>query len=257
MANAPGLQRRLTEFGRQPFFTRRRTARDRNGHLAAIDLSQKIGYLSEARVFAQLPQSEHVWLANNTTMLACEGGRIFYEPDDTAEVVFILKRGRVNLYRLSPEGRKLIVATLGPRLIFGEMALIGQGMYGCFAEAAEDSLLCVLSRADLQALIRRNPDVALNLLEELGERLRAHEADLESLAFRALPARLAALLLHESDPYGAIDGLSHQDLADRLGTYRETVSQLLGRFRSERLIATEPRHIKLIDSDGLRAYAEA
>src|ERR671910_2382958 len=105
MANVPGLQRRLTELGRQPLFPRRKAERGGNGHLAAIDLNLKIGYLSETRIFAQLPESEHVWLANNTTMLACESGRIFYAPDDAAEVVFILKRGRVNLYRLSPEGR--------------------------------------------------------------------------------------------------------------------------------------------------------
>jgi len=117
-------------------------------------------------------------------------------------------------------------------------------------------LICVLSRSDLQALIRRNPEVGLRLLAELGARLRQHEEDLESLAFRSLPARLAALLLREADIYGTVDGYSHQELAERLGTYRETVSQLLGRFRGEGLVSIEPRRIRLLDREGLAAYAE-
>ena len=220
------------------------------------DAAAKLGYLLETEVFRPLSETERDWLMQSTTMVSCERGRIFYTPDEPGEVVFILKRGRVDLYRIAPDGRKLVVATLGPHTIFGEMGLLGQGMYGCYAEATEDSLICVLSRADLQSLIRRNPEVGLRLLAELGERLRQREEELESLAFRGLPARLATLLLREADTYGTIDGYTHQELAERLGTYRETVSQLLGRFRHEGLVSVEPKRIRLLDRDGLEAYAE-
>jgi CRP-like cAMP-binding protein len=223
---------------------------------SASQVAAKLGHLRETAVFSPLSVSEQAWLAETTTMVTCERGRVFYSPDEPGEVVFILKRGRVDLYRIAPDGRKLVVATLGPHTIFGEMGLLGQGMYGCFAEAAEDSLICVLSRADLQTLVRRNPDVGLRLLAELGNRLQQREAELEALAFRGLPARLATLLLREADVYGTVTGYTHQDLAERLGTYRETVSQLLGRFRTEGLVAVEPKRVRLLDPDGLAAYAE-
>ena len=57
-------------------------------------------------------------------------------------------------------------------------------------------------------------------------------------------------------PYGTVTGLSHQDLAERLGTYRETVSQIMGRLRADRLVTIEPRRIKIIDPAGLRAVAD-
>jgi CRP/FNR family cyclic AMP-dependent transcriptional regulator len=231
--------------------------RNGSGPPAADDLRAKLGYLSETDVFASLPHAERTWLAESTTMVTCERGRVFYAPDEPGEVVFILKRGRVNLYRLAPDGRKLVIATLDPYTIFGEMGLIGQGMYGCFAEAAEDCLICVLSRADLQALIRRNPGVGLRLLEVLGSRLQQREAELEALAFRGVPARLAALLLEEAGPFATVSGLSHQDLAERLGTYRETVTQALGRFRADGLVAVEPRLIRLLDRDRLQSIARA
>jgi CRP-like cAMP-binding protein len=218
---------------------------------------EKLGYLLETEVFAPLSPEERTWLAESTAMVTCDPGRVFYTPDETGEVVFILKRGRVNLYRTTPEGRKLIVATLGPHTVFGEMSLIGQAMYGCFAEAAEECLICVLSRSDLQTLIRRNPEVGLRLLAEMANRLQAREAELESLAFHGVTTRLANLLLENADAYGTVTGYSHQDLAERLGIYRETVSQTLGKFRAEGLISVEPKRIRLIDRPGLERHAQA
>jgi len=257
MPPASAIQRKLADLTRR--------SGTRSGHRASwktardgqviSDAAAKLGYLLETEVFRPLTGPERTWLAESTTMVSCERGRIFYTPDEPGEVVFILKRGRVDLYRIAADGRKLVVTTLGPHTIFGEMGLLGQGMYGCYAEAAKDSLICVLSRSDLQALIRRNPEVGLRLLAELGSRLREREEELEALAFRSLPARLAALLLREADSYGTVDGYSHQELAERLGTYRETVSQLLGRFRGEGLISVEPRRIRLLDRDGLEVYA--
>jgi len=259
MTKSPAIQRKIAEL------TRRAAGRGRGRSSAILDgrdtgtaggVAAKLGYLLESEVFAPLSAAERTWLMESTTMVTCERGRVFYTPDELGEVVFILKRGRVDLYRLSPDGRKLVVAVLGPHTIFGEMGLLGQAMYGCYAEAAEDSLICVLSRADLQALVRRNPEVGLRLLTEVSGRLRQREEELEALAFRALPSRLAALLVREVDAYGTLAGYSHEDLAERLGTYRETVSQILGRFRTEGLIAVEPRRIRVLDRDGLQAYAE-
>ncbi len=218
------------------------------------ELAEKLWHFRETDILASLSEQERDWLATSIAMVTCERGRVFYSPLEASEVVFILKMGRVNLYRTTEDGRKLVVSTLDAHTIFGEMNLIGQGMYGCFAEAAEDCVICVLSRNDMQALIRRNPDVGLRLLAEMGDRLQAREIALESIAFRGVPARLAALLLEEADADGVVTGYTHQELSERLGIYRETVSQILGRFRSEGLIEVEPRLIRILDSDRLQAY---
>ena len=219
------------------------------------DPAAKLGYLKQVDILSPLSSEERTWVAANTAMVTCERGRVFYTPDEPGEVVFLLKHGRVALFRLTPEGRKLVIATLDAGTCFGEMALLGQKMYGCYAEAATECLICIMSRADLQALVRRNAEVGLRLLEVIGGRLQQREAEMEALAFRAVPARLAELLLQEADAFGTVSGHSHQELADRLGTYRETVSQVLGRFRAERLVAVEPKRIRLLDPAGLQAYA--
>ena len=253
MARAAALPRPLPLPRKLADLARRASARP--SPLAA-DPAAKLGYLRQVDILSPLSAEEREWVAANTAMVTCEKGRVFYTPEEPGEVVFLLKHGRVDLFRLTPDGRKLVVATLDAGTCFGEMGLLGQGMYGCYAEAVSDCLLCVMSRTDLQTLVRRNPDVGLRLLEVIGGRLLQRESELEALAFRGVPARLAALLLREADAYGTVAGRSHQDLAERLGTYRETVSQTLGRFRAEGLVAVEPRRIRLLDSDGLRAYAE-
>ncbi|MEJ7902434.1 MAG: Crp/Fnr family transcriptional regulator, partial [Thermomicrobiales bacterium] len=207
--------------------------------MAAEEATHKLEYLTENDIFSPLSADEKSWLLHNTTMVTCERGRVFYSPGDPGEVVFILKRGRVDLYRLTNDGRKLVIASLGAHTIFGEMGLIGQRMYGCFAEAVEDCLLCILSRSDMKSLARRNPEVGLLMLAEMERRLQDREAELEAIAFHGLPTRLAALLLREADALGTVEGHSHQDLAERLGTHRETVSSILGKFRGQGLISTE------------------
>jgi CRP/FNR family cyclic AMP-dependent transcriptional regulator len=261
MAATRAYQRKLAELT-NPDAGRRWWKRDHHRDGAAIvdgldDFAAKLGYLSETTVFAPLSTEERAWLAETATMITVEKGKVFYSPDEPSQVAFILKRGRVDLYRIALDGRKLILGTLGPKTIFGEMSLIGQRMYGCYAEAAEDCLICVISRTVLKALVRRNPDVGLLLLAEVANRLQQREGELESLAFRTLPVRLASLLLGEMDAFGTVPGYTHQELAERLGTYRETVSQTLGRFRAERLVEVEPRRIRVLDPSGLQAYVDS
>jgi CRP/FNR family transcriptional regulator len=232
---------------------------DRRGGSPAPDTTRQRETVCscQAQAFGTLSRTERMWLAQRAALVSYTQGRVFYRPDDPSENVFVLRQGKVARYRITPEGRKLVVARLEAPAIFGGMGAFDQGMYGCFAEAATDCVLCVLSRRDFQSLVRRNPDVGLNLLADLGRRLQQREAELESLAFDALPTRLAALLLAEADGCGAVVGLSHQDLADRLATYRETVSQVLGRFRHEGLIAIGPRRIRILDRAGLATYAQS
>lgn len=211
----------------------------------------------QARAFGTLSRADRIWLAERARLITCAQGRIFYRPDEPNETVFVLRQGKVDRYRITEDGRKLVLATLEAPVIFGGMGSLGSEMYGCFAEAATDCVVCMLGRSDLQALIRRNPDVGLGLLADLGSRLQQREDELESLAFDALPTRLAALLLQEDAGRGFVAGLTHQDLADRLATYRETVSQVLGRFRNEGLISIGPRCIRILDRAGLQAYARA
>jgi CRP-like cAMP-binding protein len=221
--------------------------------------AEKMRYLSELAVFQDLTPREMEELNRVTTMSTVSKGRVFYRPEEPGEVLFILKEGRVQLYRISPEGKKLVITTLGPHTLFGEMALLGTKMHNTFAEAVEDCLICVMSRADLERLILSKPQVGLRILEITGKRLREAEERLESMAFKGIPARLASLLLRLADEQGSneVTGLTHQDLAESVGTYRETATQVLNDFKSQGLIEIGRKRIKILDMDRLQDIAES
>ncbi len=221
-----------------------------------MDATKKINYLHMIDVFQSLSKAEMSEMDTTTTMSTCRRGKIFYQPEDTGEVLFILKKGHVQFYRLSPEGKKLVVAAIGPGTIFGEMGIIGQGMQNAFAEAVDDCLLCVMSRHDVERLILSKPAVALHFMQVMADRLRKAEAHLEDLAFKSIPARLAALLLRLREEQGdSIGGYTHQDLAEAVGTYRETVTQTLNDFKVKGLIEIGRKRVNILDPNGLEDAA--
>lgn len=221
--------------------------------------AEKMRYLSELTVFRDLSPREMEELNRITTMSTVPKGRVFYRPEEPGEVLFILKEGRVQLYRISPEGKKLVITTLGPHTLFGEMALLGTKMHNTFAEAIEDCLICVMSRTDLERLILNKPQVALRILEITGKRLREAEERLENMAFKGIPARLASLLLRLAEEQGTetISGLTHQDLAESVGTYRETATQVLNDLKTDGFIEIGRKRITILDREGLEEVAES
>jgi CRP/FNR family transcriptional regulator, cyclic AMP receptor protein len=233
------------------------TGADPTGVVAQPD--EKMRYLSEMAVFQDLTPREMEELNRITTMSTVPKGRVFYRPEEPGEVLFILKEGRVQLYRISPEGKKLVITTLGPHTLFGEMALLGTRMHNTFAEAVDDCLICVMSRTDLERMILSKPRVALRILEITGKRLNEAEERLENMAFKGIPARLASLLLRLSEEQESetITGLTHQDLAESVGTYRETATQVLNDLKSQGLIEIGRKRITILDAEALWEVAES
>ena len=216
-------------------------------------LEQKIGYLKTIDIFQDLSKDDMLKMEKSVTMSTCKAGKVFFRPDDTAQVLFILKKGRVQFYKISPEGKKLIVSTIGPETVFGEMSIIGQELYNTFAEAIDDCVLCVMSKHDVERLIMKSPEVGMRLMQVLSGRLQQSEQQLEMMAFKGITGRLATLLLRLYDDHGSIiKGYTHQDLADMIGTYRETATQTLNEFKAVGLIEIGRKRINILDPTGLQ-----
>lgn len=220
---------------------------------------EKLNALSKIEIFQDLSEEEVHQMDRQTTMTTCEPGRVFYAPEETGEVLFLLKKGRVQLYRLSPEGKKLVVAVLEPGAIFGEMSLVGQGMHNTFAEAIDECLICVMSRVDIERMIKTKPQVAVRFMEAMASRLQAAEEKMEDFAFKSIPARLAGLLLKlaENPENGGltVKGFTHQDLAEMLGTYRETITQTLNQFKDNGWIEIRRKNLRLLQPEELESLA--
>lgn len=185
-----------------------------------------------------------------------ERGAVIATPDDLTQKMYVLMSGRVNLVCTNNEGRRLVIATLEPGAIFGEGALASAADPNVFAEAADASTVWVIPATEARNLTMQYPILGWGLLQTYGQRLVQVENSLEDVAYKKLPERLAGLLIDlNNDGSDVIKGISHQSLADYLGTYRETVSAILRDFKRQGLVELGYRRITLVDAEELRIVA--
>lgn len=222
--------------------------------------AEKLWHLQHIDLFQDMTPREMHRLATRTKMRRYERGKVIAHPDDPPDTIYLVKEGTVKLCRYSAGGRVQILALLKRGNIFGERALVG-APEAVHCEAFEDTLICVLRRRDFEELIQSKPEMALRVMKVLAERLRQAEEAVESLAFRDVPERLALLLTRLAEVYGEPhEGarrlalrFTHHDLASMIGATRETVTNVLNRFRDDGLITIEDRHIVIRDLSRLEA----
>jgi CRP/FNR family transcriptional regulator, cyclic AMP receptor protein len=201
------------------------------------------------------------WRHLNTSV---EEGEIFFTPMDLCETLFVLQKGRVRVYRATPEGREFTVAVVGSGTVFGEMALTGQRLRNSYAQAIEESEVSAMCRADVERLILDRPRVGLQLIHLLSERLATHETRMEDMALREVPARLAnlILLLVENEglrtpkSYKIPTRYTHQQLGSMIGAKREAVTRALARLRELGAVNVKRRYIHVEDIETLRKATE-
>jgi CRP-like cAMP-binding protein len=183
-------------------------------------------------------------------------GGVVAPSDEIARNMFVLMSGKVNLVCTNNEGRRLVIASLEPGAVFGEGALNLTTDPNVFAEAAEPSSVWVIPASEARNLTMQYPILGWGLLQTYGQRLVQVENSLEDVAYKKLPERLAGLLVDlDSDGSGVIKGVSHQALADYLGTYRETVSAILRDFKRQGLVELGYRRIIVTDVEELKEVA--
>ncbi len=186
-------------------------------------------------------------------------GEPIYLPADVADGVMLLINGRVRICHLTPEGKQSILVFVDPGEIFGELAVVEGQQRNEYAEAAENCQVVVIPKADMQWLMHQYPDVSFGITKLIGTRRQRIEKRLRNLLFRSNRERLVLLLLELVEQYGQVENgathlnlkLSHQELANIIGSTRETVTVVLGKLQSEGFLEIARRRIKILNLPGL------
>ncbi|NJK80086.1 MAG: Crp/Fnr family transcriptional regulator [Chloroflexaceae bacterium] len=223
----------------------------------------KTAYLQTIDIFQDLEQSEVDALGKRTPMQRVRPGTVFYSPEQSAEVLFILKEGQVRLYHLSPEGKELTTAIIDPGTIFGEMALLGQKLHESYAVALSPCLLCLMSREDVKHVLLSDPRVAARIAEILGNRLIDAQRRLSDFAFKNIPQRLASVLLEHARPprrrlFRSPESelevpFTHEAMGALVGTHRETITKILNDLQHQGIIELRRGRVLILDPERLRA----
>jgi CRP/FNR family transcriptional regulator, cyclic AMP receptor protein len=216
--------------------------------------------MAEVDIFADLSTQEMQALAAVAPMRTYAAGELLFTPHQPTETLFILKEGRVRVFRVSADGRALTTALLTPGTVFGEMVLLGQRMHDNFAEAIDEVVVCVMSRADVHRYLLSDARIAARISEILGRRVAELERRLSDTVFKTAPERIAATLCQLASqqarrPFGRGSqiALTHEQIAALTGTSRETATKILDDYADRGLVRLGRGKLTILDAAAIAA----
>jgi CRP/FNR family cyclic AMP-dependent transcriptional regulator len=241
-------------------------SRGREGaHLMPMPLKEEIHLLSMVDILGPLSDEELEDLAKRAPDTFLDEDDILYTPKEGAERLFILKKGRVQLYEVNGEGEEITLSLIEDGNVFGEMALTGQSLSCLYVRALTPSTVVTLRREELEDLIMKKPEVGVRLVRDLAERLHASEARYADIIGKDVPARLATLILTLVDSEGVVNSKSyripthytHDQLASMIGCKRVAVTRAFRKLEEGGAVELKERRIVIKDLEGLKTLAEA
>lgn len=252
----------VTEVQPIPPEDRRPWAPDRGEDLLQPAKDSNFTCLSEVDLFADLSAQEIEAMDHMMPPVTFRCGELLYGPTKSENALFILKKGRVRVFRVTAEGKALTLAILEPGAVFGEMPLLGQRMYGSYAEAIDMVSVCKMTTAEVEHQLLADPRIAVRMARLLGDQVGRLEARLTDLALKPLHARAAATLLQlavdqHRGPLGKPTiRLTHGQIAGLLGATRESTSRAVQGLADDGLIRQARGRIVVVDMHGLRRAAD-
>jgi CRP/FNR family transcriptional regulator len=184
-----------------------------------------------------------------------KGENIFSEGSESTGF-YIIMRGRVKVYKLSPEGKEQILHIVGPRELLGAVSAFAGSPYPAHADAMEKTKALFFLQKDFLALVRKEPSVVMNMMANLAMRLQHFTRMIEDLSLKEVPGRLAAYFLYLCEQKGCSDivemDISKGQLASLLGTIPETLSRILRRLSEQGVLEVSGRRIRLINKKALK-----
>jgi len=215
--------------------------------------------LQNINLFNEFNQEDMQFLEKVASMSSVKKNEPIFLPGDPSLEVYLLKTGRVKISRITENGKELTMALLKPGNIFGELEALDGTPRDTMAEALDDTVLCVIPRDPFLVMLKSKPDLSFRLTKIIGFRLRRIESRIEELVYRDVPARLAHVLIEIARDFGTQDDkgirigirLTHQEIANLIGSTRETVTASLGELRRQGFLEFDSRSILITNLKNL------
>ncbi len=208
--------------------------------------------IKDIPLFNGLSQSDLASVQNCLREKSFEKGEVLFHEGASCERIFVVRTGRVKLYRTSSSGREQILETLEA----GDTCACNPGSanWSCAstAEAMTPCTVWFLSRENYVRMVRANSKLSLKLNELFAERLKCFSSLIEEVSLKDVKKRLAKFLLDMAgkDAVLAVP-FTREEIARRLGTSRETVARHLYQLKREKLIDIKPHQIVILNKEGL------
>jgi CRP-like cAMP-binding protein len=207
--------------------------------------------LRSVPIFSELSDQDIVSLARLANRRKCPKDSVVFFENEEGDFFFTILEGRIKVTILGDDGREVILSLLGPGDFFGEMALLDQEPRSATAIAVEDTELLSLHRTDFQTVLADNRSITTGLIKVLTGRLRRANHQISTLALLDVYGRVARVIVDMAREEGrrlkdgriAFRRATHQEIANRIGTTRETVTRMLKDLERQGLIHVEGKEL--------------
>ncbi|MDT8389759.1 MAG: Crp/Fnr family transcriptional regulator [Lentisphaeria bacterium] len=217
---------------------------------------EKAKYLKKCDLFAGLPPADHVQLAGVAKYAEYARGELLFVKDEPAESLFIVAKGKLKIYCLSPDGREQIVHIIHPGDMCAEVPMFSGGAYPANAAAMVKTDVIIFSREAFLREARARPEILMSMLANISQRLRTFVTLVDDLSLKDVSCRLARFLLARVSQ-GCVELTeSKKTLAGQLGTVPETLSRTLNDFQKRGWITVDGKRITIHTQEGLAMLLE-
>jgi len=180
-------------------------------------------------------------------------GELIAFEDEPAEALFFVVSGVVKVFKTSAEGKEQILNLVRPGESFNDVPVFDGDLNPASAEAMGPVVLCGIRKNDLKIILRDYPQVSLNIIKVLADRVRQLVSLVEDLSFKHVIGRVAKILLeHTSNGSGPNPRLTQQEMAAMAGTAREVVARSLKALEEEGVVRLERHRVVITDKEALR-----
>ena len=223
-----------------------------------MDLQHRAAVLARTELFSGIDLATQRRIAQHVAERVVERGQCVFTQDQPGDRMYVLAEGAVKLFVSSRDGDIIELVRHRPPAAFGEVALLDGGPRSASAEAVERSLLLVVTRAELVALLRSEEQVAEALLRTLGTIVRRTTRQVSDLVFLDLQGRVARqLLVLAGDGDGTVrSSVTQAELASMVSGARQTVNQALRSLEARGYIRADGRRFEILDPERLEHLAE-
>ena len=218
-------------------------------------------FIKKCDLFSQMTQEDLRWLEGKSRLRKLKRGEPVYLPSQQSNGVVLVAEGRIKICHITPEGKQSILNFIDANEIFGELSLFDGSEREEYAEASEATTLILIPRDAMRAVVQKYPQIVYGVTKVIGLRRQRIERRLRNLLFRSNRERVIHLLLELVEKYGQRGEsgielnirLSHQEMANIIGSTRETVTVVLGHLQGEGLIKIARRRITICNLNRLAA----
>jgi CRP/FNR family cyclic AMP-dependent transcriptional regulator len=218
-------------------------------------------FLKNISLFAELSEPDLAVIGGLTITRNFRKNMIVFMEDELGEGFYYVKSGKVKILHTALDGREHIIHILGPGEVFAEVLLFQKGGYPATAVALEDSVIGMIKNSDLEQAVLTYPSIALQLIKVLSQKLLQAQISIKALAFSDIYVRTAQNLVNLARKYGkATDrgleiniDMTRQELANLVGTSRETVTRTLSSLKKAQIIDLADHKIIVLQWDKLES----